>query len=114
METKFRPLDANEMALLEKLLDHDFPGRDALRVQLASVTGRQIDENGSLELSAAQNSRAEMLSACPTEGTCADADGGTIAVLLHIQNGKLHQLEIFKEDGSEIRRAPKAGDLTTY
>ena len=46
METGFRPLDMNEMALLEKLLDHDFPGRDALRLQLSSVTGRQIDENG--------------------------------------------------------------------
>jgi hypothetical protein len=31
------------MELLRKLLDHDFPGRDVLRRQLSSVTGRQIE-----------------------------------------------------------------------
>jgi hypothetical protein len=50
MEATFRQLKANEMRLLAKLLDHGFPGRDALRVQLSSLAARQIDKNGSLEL----------------------------------------------------------------
>jgi hypothetical protein len=59
METSFRPLNADEMELLKKLLDHDFPGRDVLIRQLSSVTGRQIDENGSIELKTAENERGE-------------------------------------------------------
>ena len=114
MEASFRPLDANEMGLLEKLLSRDFPSRDALRLQLSSITGRTIDNNGSLELKPEQGGRAEMLRGCPTEGTCPDIDGGPIAILLHVRNSQLHLLEIFKEDGSEIKRAPKAEALVVY
>jgi hypothetical protein len=114
METTFRQLHANEMGLLKKLLDHHFPGRDALRFQLSSVTGRQTDENGSLELSYEGDDLAEMLRACPTEGTSSDVDGGVISVLLHVKNGRMHLLEIFKEDGSKILRAPTAESLSAY
>ena len=114
VETTFRQLQANEMRLLEKLLDHEFPGRDVLRVQLSSVTARQIDENGSLELSYGGASLADMVMACPTEGTCTDIDGGEIAVLLHVKNGRMCLLEMFKEDGSAILRAPTADVLSSY
>ena len=114
METKFRQLGPNEMHLVEKLLARDFPGRDALRLQLSSLTGRQTDENGSLELSYDGDSLTEMLRGCPTEGTCADIDGGIIAVLLHVKDGRMHLLEIFKEDGSKILRQPRAEELAVY
>jgi hypothetical protein len=114
METSFRQLDANEMELIEKLLSREFPGRDALRLQLSSVAGRQIDDNGSLELRPKEDNPAETELGCPTEGTCADIDGGLIAVLLHVKNGKMRLLEIFKEDGSEIQRAPDAENLAVY
>lgn len=114
METSFRKLKADELHLLEKLLDHEFPGRDVLRLQLSSVTGRQIDDNGSIELCYEGDKLVEMLRGCPTEGTCGDSDGGTIAVLLHVKNGRMRLLEIFKEDGSEIQRAPTAEGLSAY
>jgi hypothetical protein len=114
MELGFRSLNANEMRVIEKLLDHEFPGRDILRLQLSSVTGKQIDENGSLKLCYEGDELVEMLRGCPTEGTCADADGGVIAVLLHVKNGRLHLLEIFREDGLEIQRAPTAEELSAY
>lgn len=114
METDFRPLQANEMALLKKLLDHDFQGRDALRFQLSSVTGRQIDEHGCLELRTDEAIEADTEIASPTEGRCEDIDGGVIVVMLHVRKGKLHMLEIIKEDGSDILRAPKAEALTVY
>jgi hypothetical protein len=50
METAFRQLSANEMGLLEKLLAHEFPGRDALRRRLPSLAARQILEDGTIEL----------------------------------------------------------------
>lgn len=114
METGFRPLDANEIALLKKLLDHDFQGRDALRMQLSSVTGRQTDEHGCLRLRTDETIEADSEIASPTEGRCEDIDGGVIVVMLHVRNGKLHLLEMFKEDGSEILRAPKAEALSVY
>jgi hypothetical protein len=114
METTFRQLRANEMRLLEKLLDHEFPGRDALRAQLSSVTARQIDENGSLELRYDGDSLTDTDFGCPTEGTCTDTDGGRIAVLLHVKNGRIRLLEVVKEDGSAIVRAPTADALSPY
>jgi Domain of unknown function (DUF6984) len=114
METSFRLLQPSEMRLLERLLDHDFPGRDALRIQLSSVTARQIDENGTLELSYEGESLADTVIGCPTEGTCKDEDGGDIAVLLHVKNGTMRLLEVFKEDGSAILRAPTADALSCY
>ena len=114
METNFRPLDLNEIALLRKLLDHGFPGRDALRIQLSSVTGRKADEHGCLELRTEEAIDAETEIDSPTEGRCEDIDGGEIVVMLHVRNGKLHLLEILKLDGSEILRAPRAEDLTVY
>jgi len=114
METNFRPLHANEIALLSRLLDHDFQGRDALRLQLSSVTGRQTDEHGCLELRTEEATEADTEIGSPTEGRCQDIDGGAIVVMLHVRNGKLHLLEILKEDGSAILRAPRAEDLTVY
>jgi hypothetical protein len=102
------------MRLLEKLLDHEFPGRDALRVQLSSLTARQIDANGSLELRYGGDSLTDTDLGCPTEGTCTDADGGEIAVLLHVKNGRMRLLEVFKMDGSAILRAPNADSLSSY
>lgn len=66
METSFRRLDANEMGLLEKLLDDDFQGRDALRLQLSCVTGRQTDESGSLALRTDENIEADIEIGSPT------------------------------------------------
>ena len=114
METNFRSLDANEIALLEKLLDHDFQGRDALRIQLSSVTGRPTNEHGCLELRTDEAIEADTEIGSPTEGRCEDIDGGVIVVMLHVKNGKLRMLDIFKEDGSEILRAPTAAALVAY
>jgi hypothetical protein len=102
------------MRLLERLLNREFPGRDALRLQLSSVAGRKIDKNGTLELRSSRTNRADIALGCPTEGTCPDIDGRRIAALLHVKDGHLHRLEIFKEDRSQILRAPTPEDLAVY
>lgn len=115
MEANYRQLTVDEMGLLEKLLSRDFPGRDALKLQLSSVSGRRIDTNGTLELRSGKNNLADVEMSCPTEGTCPDIDGGTISVLLHVKRGELHLLEILKYGGAEeILRPPKAEALTVY
>lgn len=44
----------------------------------------------------------------------ADVDDVPIHVLLHVKNGKLHILKIFKEDGSDVIRMPSAADLEIF
>jgi hypothetical protein len=114
METTFRQLSANEMGLLEKLLAHEFPGRDALRRQLPSLTARQILKDGTIELRYEGDGLADTDIGCPSEGTCKDSDGGVIAVLLHVKNGRMRMLEIVKYDGSEILRKPAGEALEAY
>jgi uncharacterized protein DUF6984 len=112
MDSGFRQLNARERGLLEKLLEVEFPGRDELRAQLASVTGKQIAEDGTLKLRCASGppSRSKYLLA--TEGICKDADGGIISVLLHMnRNGFMDMLEIVKYTGDPIINAPSAREL---
>jgi hypothetical protein len=112
MDPEFRPLRDRERGLLEKLLEADFPGRDELRAQMSSLTGKQIEEDGTLSLRCASGPPAPTKYAVAMEGVCTDADGGMIAVMLHVdKDGFMHMLEIIKYDGSAIINPPSAGDL---
>jgi hypothetical protein len=111
MDSDFRPLKPAERALLEKLLDCEFPGRDELRRQLDSVAAQQVYDDGTLALRVASGQPAAVKGRVPTEGMCPDVDGVMIAVLLHVVNGMMDELEIFKWDGSDIVRPPAAAEL---
>ena len=50
MGSGLRQLSDRERGLLEKLLSVDFPGRDELRTQMASLTAEQIEDDGTLRL----------------------------------------------------------------
>jgi len=111
MDSDFRPLKTPERELLEKLLDPEFPGRDQLREQLLSVAAQQVHEDGTLALRVLSGQPAAVKHRVPTEGSCPDADGVMIHVLLHVVSGMMDELEIFKEDGTDIVRPPLAGAL---
>jgi hypothetical protein len=118
MATNFRPLEASERALLERLLQGEFPRRDALSNQLHGVSVRTIDEYGSLELRVGENAAPAKLSPSegdpsrmltdrvPVEGQYRDEDGIPVCVMLHVVEGFIHELQIFKADGSRIINAP--------
>ena len=112
MDSEFRPLNARERELLEKLLGPQFQGRDELRSQLSSLTAKQIAEDGTLSLRCGSGPPAPTKYRLAMEGVCRDADGMTIAVLLHVdKDGFMHMLEIIKYDGSPIMTPPNARDL---
>ena len=112
MDTEFRLLDNRERGLLEKLLEADFQGRDELRAQMSSLTCRQIEEDGTLRLRCASGPPALTKYALVGEGVCTDADGATIAIMLHVnKDGFMSMLEILKYDGSPIITPPSAHDL---
>jgi hypothetical protein len=114
MDTTFRPLNPHERDLLERLLEREFPGREELRQQLKSVAAKQIFEDGTLDLQCGPSSPAPVRRRVPTEGECVDADGVRIHVLLHVVNGAMNELEIFKDDSSIILSPPTARDLVLF
>ena len=111
VEQEFRPLFKHERELIEKLLEHEFVGRDELLAQLQTVTGRQLLEDGTMiELRCDSNVKAPVRDRVPTEGTWRDTDGGRIDVLLHVKDGLMYILEILKY-GGPILKWPIAGEM---
>lgn len=110
-EADYRPLSSRERAYLDRLLEADFPGREALASQLAAAKARQIDEYGSLDFYVLPAQRAKVKRRIPVEGRFLDADGTVIHLLLHVLDGVIDELEIFKEDLSEVLKLPPAEDL---
>ena len=109
---EWRPLDQCERAILDRLFECDFLGRDALRSQLVGRRCRVIekyeDEYGSLELRV-EGRQSPTGMGCPlVEGEYRDEDGVPICVVLHVRDGQLWELEVFKADGGKIIQQPRA------
>jgi hypothetical protein len=111
-EVDFRSLSGGEKAVLAKLLGADFPGNLALREQLPRLRARKIDGDGSLSLLAAHSAiPAEVACRIPVEAELEDVDGMTIHVLLHIMEGLMSELEIYRDDSSPVKRGIEPDDL---
>jgi hypothetical protein len=107
IETEFRPITDSERSIFLKLLELDFPGRDELKAQLEGLLAKTIDEDGSLMLKVQSDSRAPQKCRVPVEARCPDSDTRSegdphVQLLLHVVEGKLFELEIYKEDSSPI------------
>lgn len=116
-DSSFRPLRAHERALLERLLEPQFPGRDELRLQLEVVTARQIFDDGTLELRCGPCAPAPVRWRVPTEGECRDLDGGIVQVLLHVVGGFMRELEILKMGptvDARLIQPPAPADLELF
>jgi hypothetical protein len=110
-EQGFRPITVAEKAILEKLLQVNFPGHDELAQQLADLKAKQIDAQGSLRFLVAGGASASISRGVAVEARYSDLDtkgeaGVHVNVLLHVADGKLSILGIYKDDGSRILRAP--------
>jgi hypothetical protein len=107
-----RELALDERALIERLLQEPFRGRDELRSQLADA--RIVAEGGAAEGWAdthtllfaspqAHSPRAETVLRVPVEATMADEDDTDLAILLHVVDGFAIELEIYRVDGEPIQ-----------
>ncbi len=99
---ELRSMTPAEMALLEKLLSVDFPGRDELHAQIQSAVVSKIDEDGSLAIAVSPDIAAPVDRRIPVEGEVEDVDGVMIHVLLHVLDGRATELEIFREDPKRV------------
>ncbi len=103
---EWRSLAPNEKSILDRMLQEDFPGRDEIARQLGHALAREIDREGSLEFSVEPDPWIETKYRVPVEAECKDSDGVTIHLLLHVLDGRLSELEIFKEDSSPVFTKP--------
>ena len=105
-ERQFREPTTVERALLERLLEANFPARSELAVLLGNVLVKTIDDDGSLELESQVQGKAPVLRRVPVEAEGKDEDGATIHMLLHVNEGRPVELEFFREDSVTIKTIP--------
>lgn len=111
-EQKWRNLLPHEHQLLTRLLAVSFPGDEQLREQLKTARVTTIDSDGSLRFWGAKKGGSAASHIVPVEGYARDRDGIPIQVLLHVVEGRLDELEIFKTDGSPVVLMPPASAFT--
>lgn len=107
----FRPLSDPERKLLAVLLSTDLSGRDAVAEQVAEASVREIDHNGSLEFAPSDKTPAEVARRIPVEAELDDSDVVTIHVLLHVVDGFLKELEVYRDDSGRLQRVLDPEDL---
>ena len=105
-EPDFRKPTGEEQALLDRLLEAEFPGRDDLARLLRQVLVRKADKDGTLELQSQVEGKAPVVKRIPVEAEATDDDGFVIHVLLHVVEGRPVELEIYKDNLATPKRLP--------
>lgn len=100
-----RPTE-REFALLSRLVGSEFDGAAALAQQLATTLVTRLDEDGSLRLDPGDTIPAAVKRRIPVEASYPDADGVIVHVLLHIIEGRLDELEVYREDSGRVLVPP--------
>ena len=101
-----RPISEFERQVLERLLSAPFRGRDEVSSQIQNSQVEVIDKEGSLKFSYEGSKKAIVDKRIPTEGEAPDTDGVPIYFLLHVVDGIINELEIYKADGTKIIAMP--------
>lgn len=111
-----RPLNEHERAILEFLLSAPFPGHKELRQQLATakVTSQcRTCPTITFIIDASVAPRAPVARRIPSEAERPGAAPGhtTLPVLLHVVNGYLDELELYRDDLGQIASLPSPSSL---
>ena len=90
-------------AVLARLMEASFPGRNEVASQIAVARVRPCDDDGCLEFERPDAPPAPVVRRIPVEAEAEEADGTTFHVLLHVVDGFINELERFREDGHPIQ-----------
>ena len=105
-----RPLTGTERALLDALLEHEFPGVEELRAQVSLATASPGCECGcgTIDLHVPDGSPPSTAeSPAPVEGTVVDAAGEPVGgLLLFLEEGRLAGLEVHAFDDEPLPLPP--------
>jgi hypothetical protein len=104
-----RPLNETEKRILEKLLSLDNPDAKVLRKQIPFCSATDLDEFGSIEIKCHQDDVTNSVHGPFVTGQQEDIDtlpnfGPYINYIIFVDNGRLSELQIYKDDGSVIRQ----------
>jgi hypothetical protein len=114
-ESALREASEEEQAVLDRLLREDFPGAETLRKQSQDLQVRRIDRDGSLELRPGEGApRADVDERVPVEAELKDRDGFMIHVLLHVVDGLMNELDIYKDNLRPPQRDLVAEELRVF
>ena len=112
VDNEFRKAEAAELRLFQRLLSTEFPGCKEISQQLGTCLVRIIYEEGSFEIKPNPLAPAALVEkTVPVEAQAKDEDGIRVHFLLFVRNGYVNELEIYKDDGSVIKRLPSPDDL---
>lgn len=111
-----RRLQSDELAVLERLLSTRFGGRDELRRQLGALrVSATCKTCPTVELTTVGDlERAKTHRRIPVEGRARDVDGVPIQILLHVVDGVIASIEVFREDGERISEMPSPNSLDVF
>jgi hypothetical protein len=101
-----RLLTLEERELLDCMLSAEYPGKQQVANQLDNVHVEPIDDNGSLRFIVTTSTIAPVVRRIPVEAEAIDTDGICIHALLHVVDGKVQELEIYKDDSSAVADRP--------
>ncbi len=119
MPDNYRPLTPNERAILERLLDVPFEGRDRAREQIMHLTVRRApgceEHCGSLDLDVGVGApliphEGDAESKIDAEGWVVDDDGIPVEIMLFQKRGYLTYLE-FVVFSDRLKREPNAAEI---
>jgi len=105
-ETEFSKPTDEERALLDRLLEAEFPGRDELAPLLHQLLVKSIDDDGGLELQSKIEGKASVVKRIPVEAESTDKDGAVIHMLLHVVDGRPVELEFYRDGIGTIKTMP--------
>src|SRR5215469_11953114 len=107
----FREPTPAERALIERLLEAEFPGKLELVHLLKNILVRSIDSDGGIEINSQSEGKASVVKRVPVEAEGKDEDGTVIHMLLHVVDGRPTELEFFREDGTTVKRLPAPSEF---
>lgn len=111
-----RPLKEFEYDVLESMLSHNFQGQTELFKQLDGVkVSSECKTCPTVEFVVPSSyPKAEVKHRIPVEAVAEDSDGVKIHFLVHVVNGYLFELEVFREDSERILKIPDIDSLLVF
>lgn len=91
-----------QLVLLRRLLGSKFRGAPELEKQLATTVVAPLDSNGSLRLHPVDTESAPVDRRIPVEASYPDVDHVIVHVLLHVIDGRLNELEVYRADSGAV------------
>lgn len=106
-----RRLNQDELRVLDKLLEKDFPGRDAINEQLKNCWVKEWKDGSlSIDFKPSSNVVAKVIDRIPVEGHI-DAKDGPIEILLHVVEGRITELEVVTYANPNLTELPDPSQL---